>query len=370
MSITPKVPTELRATPGARDWEKAARRPCVRHRALVAVGADPGKVAHRIFGIPEGEISEFAIRSGQQHERDLHADNGKRLRKAAIDAGRLTSAENGYLDTHQLVRANPRRIAAVRAERADATAELIRDWLDGKKVPAILSHPTFPFPRPDGSDGYVESDDMLLPRGADQLRNLEVKSFPNLDGFTDPAAMRGLQRQGAVEIWAARETAERVRPGAGSRVPTTVDIVLRNGRLHRDLDVAGPLRQIENIVPELGRSRSGLAVRAAVRLAGQKDPVVDRAFVEALPPLYDEGCRSFCPLASRCRDEAEGRRDPIVLGRAASSEFRGVADLRRLDDLIAGAVPANDDEAGLVAEYGTTLAELARIGHQLRRVIA
>lgn len=366
-----QVPEALRlASFGARDLEKAARRDCTRHRALLAAGADLGLVVGLYPAIPPQEISQAALLTGLQHERTLFAAGAAQLIEAAVAEGRLAPGEIGFEDLRETYADAPGRMRAVRGRRAARTRQLLRDYFDGEPTPAVVAHATLEVRR-SGASGFVELDALLLSAVAGVPRIVEKKTFLDAQGFTDADAMRGLQRQGAVEVLALQQAVRSISPALVERVPLSVDIVLRGPRLYLDTPVDGPLAQVAEFVERFAAAAYEDEVAAAAEAAGQVagQAALDAALVDQLVYDYDEGCRQFCPMAPKCRRDAEAADQLVTLGRGAAGAFAPARSRTHLTALGAGAAaPADADESLLVERLRAADRELTNIGHAPRRI--
>lgn len=377
------VPETLRATAvGARQIGVYSEKECDALHLVVGSGGDPAKFAKDSYGV-ETTISAAALTTGNQHEEALLDNGAEKLREAAYAAERLDRSETGFVDVavEYPIKPGMRPAAklAAKRDRVHRTKTLLREFVTGQRTTAVIAHATFAITRPDGQFGTIELDALLLSAHYDHIRPVEIKTFHNADGFTDQAAMRSLQRQGAVEVYALRGTlaeldAELGLSGAGSlvaRQSETVDIVLRGPQLHRDLCVAGPLKLIDRLLSLTTLAGYGPEIAAALAAIGQAEPVLTKALFEQLPYNYASDCREFCPLADPCRERAEAAGNLEVLGHKAARTFAPAGTVQRAVALMDGSVaPTTTDEHSLVLAFDALDAELVAIGHpSLRAVI-
>lgn len=353
-----RVPAELTATTvGARQIGNYSQKECDALHVLVASGADPTKVSG-LFQLAS-EISRAALTTGDQHEDGLLATNAARLVQAAVEADRLAPGEIGCVDMEDEFpihnRMHPAEKARLKGERARRTLSLLLDFVDGRPTPAVIAHATFAIVRPDGRTGYIELDALLLSAAYGHIRPVEIKTFHNADGHTDQNAMRSLQRQGAVEVYAlvGGLTEVDARLGLtgdtarGPAQPATVDIVLRGPRLFVDLDVAGPLKMISRLLSLESLDGFEDIIADAAARAGQATPELTRELFEHLPYRYGTDCRDFCALAPACRRRADDAGELELLGPAAAREFSVAGSLPRAQTLLAGGAPVRPEERAL-----------------------
>jgi hypothetical protein len=354
-------------TPGARGLERLARNPaCLRLRALTLAGITPATAAAEVYGepAPEGQ-SPFAIGAGNRFERALFEDGCARLLELYREKGRLGPDEGrdagAVVDVSRAVPgASPESLAG----RRELTDRLLRAKAAGRpEAPVLILKPRLTVAVL-GTPYEVEPDALVASQGDAGYRVVEIKSYPDRGGKTDPADVRGACRQAAVGVVALRQALVRlgiageaeveglVPPAgdlvlrlAGSFVPTLRPMTLEGEvfSLARALkDTMGDLAAVEAILAEIGEA------------AALDCPEV----LDAVPNHYVEGCREHCALAPRCKAEAAAKGDPALLGGPAREALAPAGSLGRALELLEGngAAPRTPEEAALAERLREALA--------------
>lgn len=337
--------------PGARGLERLARNPsCDRLRALTLAGITPATAAAEVYEepAPEGQ-SPFALGAGNRFEQQLFDDGAARFLALYREAGRLGPAEETVAMVDRLV---PGKTAAVMARRRELTLDLFRRKLAGDPtaphviVKARLAVSVL------GVEHGVEPD-VLVASGTDRFyRPVEVKSYPDRAGKTDPADVRGACRQAAVAVVGLREAVRTLgAEDAEALVPAVGDLVLRRpGSFFptlRPMTLQGEVFSLERALTE---TVGGLdAVEAALAAVGPNAALDDAAVLDALPANYLESCREHCALARRCKEKAAAAGDPVLLGGAAREALAAAGSLARTMELLyaRGAPPRTAEERAL-----------------------
>jgi hypothetical protein len=352
--------------PGARGLERLARNPaCLRLRALTLAGITPTAAAAEVYGepVPEGQ-SPFAIGAGNRFERALFEDGCARLLELYRNRGRLGTDEGrGAGAVVDVSRAVPGASPEALARRRALTDRLLRAKLaEDRDAPVLVIKPRLTVTVL-GTPYEVEPDALVGGRAEGCYRVVEIKSYPDRDGKTDPADVRGACRQAAVGVVALRQAlarlgmedtvVERLVPAAGdlvlrlagSFVPTLRPMTLEGEvfSLARALEsTAGDLAAVEAILAGIGGA------------AALDCPEV----LDAVPNHYVEGCREHCALAPRCKAEAAAKGDPALLGGPAREALAPAGSLGRALELLEGqgAAPRTPDEAALAERLREALA--------------
>ena len=353
-------------TPGARGLERLARNPaCLRLRALTLAGITPATAAAEIYGepAPEGQ-SPFAIGAGNRFERALFEDGCARLLELYREKGRLAPDEGqgtgAVVDVSREVRgASPEALA----ERRALTERLLRARLEGRPdAPVLLIKPRLTV-EVLGTPYEVEPDALVAGRADACYRVVEIKSYPDRGGKTDPADVRSACRQAAVGVVALRQALARlgVADAAVARLaPAAGDLVLRQAGSFfptlREMTLEGEVfsltRALEDAAGELG------AVEAVLTAIGEAAALDCPDVLDAVPNHYVEGCKEHCALAPRCKREAAARGDPALLGGPARELLAPAGSLERALELLEGQgiPPRTPEEAALGARLREALA--------------
>jgi hypothetical protein len=192
---------------------------------------------------------------------------------------------------------------------------------------------------------------------------IEIKSYPDRGGKTDPADIRGACRQAGVGVIALRAAAGELGASEPSvLVPAAGDLVLRlpgsnNPRL-RAMTLEGEVDSLERALAAAPRN---LEETEALLAGIAPDAALDSAeAVDQLPNAYRENCREFCALARRCKQRACHQSDPILIGSRAREEFAAAGSLERVFALIDDATAASPAEEQLQQRLRLEVAELEK----------
>lgn len=360
MSHTPDPLPSLRgALParaiGARGLEHLARNPgCERLMALGVLGVRAADAATTLYGEPGEGQSPFALSVGERFEARLLEDGAARLIALYEREGRLPA---GRVAVDVAARA-PGAGAAAQTRRAWLSARLLRQHLMGDPAaPALILHPRLSVDLT-GRPVTVEPDGLVVQDGV--FRVIEIKSYPDRGGKTDPSDLRGASRQAAVGLRALREALGRLgATRVADRAPAWADLVLRRpGTMSptlRPLSVEGELASLEAALERAPATLEAiLAAGRPLRAAGDLD---------AIRPAWRESCREHCALDPVCKRQAEQSGALALLGGAAREALAPAGDLRRALALLDGAPPATEAEAALaegLREAARALAEATR----------
>jgi hypothetical protein len=335
--------------PGARGIERIARNPeCTRLRALTIAGITPKTAAESVYGekTQQGQ-SPFALAIGNSFERALIKDGAAALLKLLRDAGRLTIAECKVVVMPDLV---PGVGAAVVARRNAETLRLLRLKASGNSsAPNLIIKPRLTVTLL-GVDHGIEPDAIVAADADAFYRPMELKSYPDRAGKTDPADVRSACRQAAVAVVALRQSAERLGlRDLASAVPSLGDLVLRvpasqKGKLS-PMTLQGEVASLERALGEAPRNLDELE---AFLPAGAS---LDRPEVlEAVPNSYRSSCREHCALAKHCKQASIAAQDPILLGEQAKELLIPAGSISRAADLLEGARPRTEAEKALAEQ--------------------
>jgi hypothetical protein len=347
--------------PGARGIERIARNPeCTRLRAITIAGITPKTAAERIYGekTQQGQ-SPFALAIGNSFERGLIKDGAAALLKLLRDGGRLTIAECKVVIMPDLV---PGVGAAVVARRNRETLRLLRLKASGdRSAPNLIVKPRLTVALL-GVDHGIEPDAIVAADADAFYRPMELKSYPDRAGKTDPADVRSACRQAAVAVVALRQAAERLGlRDLVSAVPSIGDLVLRvpasqKGKLRR-MTLDGEVASLERALGEAPRNLDELEAFMPAGVSLDRPEVL-----EAVPNSYRPNCREHCALAKHCKQASIAAQDPILLGEQAKELLIPAGSIARAGALLDGARPRTEAEKALAEQLQEAAAALRRAG--------
>ncbi|MDI3386967.1 hypothetical protein QIS99_12265 [Streptomyces sp. B-S-A8] len=322
----------------ARALAALAANPGCRRRALLdGAGVDKAALAQAL-GSPSGfGQSQFALVRGNAFEAKVKADGGAellRLVRAHLGGG----DEAAEAHTPDLTAAGP-------AGRSARTALALRE-ASATRAWTLLDHPMLALDVA-GSPAFLEPDAVVVhPDG--RWTVVEIKSFPMIDGSTDPGKAGSAARQAAVYALALEQVAARLDPAprVGHQVllvcpkdfsnqPTAAAVDVRKqlsvtrrqlGRLTRIEDIAAALPEgttfdVERPPDELGRA------------------------VESVPAAYAPECLAACELAFHCRDRSRGEGEVTTLGRSVRGELGALTTVGQVLAAARGEAGDADDPA-------------------------
>jgi hypothetical protein len=321
--------------PGARGIERVARNPdCTRLRALTIAGITPATAAVQIYGEParEGQ-SPFALAIGNRFENVLMANGGAALLTRYRDNGRLTVRECKVVVVPDLA---PGTTPVSMARRRAETDRLFRLKLQqSSKAPNLIVKPRIPV-RLLGIDHDTEPD-ALVAADTDQFyRPAEIKSYPDRDGKTDAADIRGACRQAAVGVVSLRHALDRFGIRDSEQlVRSRGDLILRApGSMRptlREMTLRGEVASLERAIGEAPKDLDEL--EAMLPPGATLD---DQRVLDSIPNAYRSNCREHCALAGRCKQAAIAAADPVVLGDSARELLAAAGTLSRALELLQG----------------------------------
>ncbi|AGS69781.1 hypothetical protein ACWERI_03995 [Streptomyces collinus] len=305
----------------------AANPGCRRRAILDGAGVDKAALASAL-GAPSGfGQSQFALTRGNAFEAKVKADGGAellRLVHSRLDPGAEPPAGAAVPD---LSAPGPEGRTA---RTALALREAVRagGW-------TLLDHPMLALDVA-GSLAFLEPDAVVVhPDGGWTV--VEIKSFPMLDGFADPAKVGAAARQSAVYVLALEEVAARLDPAPAvrhrvllvcpkdfSNLPTASAVDVRKQRAVTARQLAR-LTRVEEIAAALPEGTCFAPDRSAEELT---------AAVEAVPASYAPDCLAACELAFHCRERSRQAGAVTPLGRPLRAELGGLATV---EDVLAAA---------------------------------
>jgi hypothetical protein len=190
------------------------------------VGITPATAVRDVYGdvAREGQ-SPFALAAGNGFERQLFEHDAARLLELYREAGCLGANECRIVIVPNRV---PGRGPEVMTRRTALTNTLVEAKLRrSPEAPHIIVKPRVPI-RLLGVDHGTEPDALMAADGDAFYRPVEVKSYPDRGGKTDPADVRSACRQAAVAVIGLRQAVDRLRGDLPlALVPAQGDLVLR-----------------------------------------------------------------------------------------------------------------------------------------------
>lgn len=324
---------------GARGLEHLARNPgCTRLLALSVLGVRAVDAATALYGEPAEGQSPFALQVGERFEARLVEKGAERLIALYAAAGRVAAGATAVDVAAEI----PGTGAAALQRRSWRTLLLLRQHLAcDPAAPALLLHPRLSVDLA-GAPVGVEPDGLVVENGV--FRPIEVKSYPDRAGNTDPSDLRGASRQAAVGLLALREALARMgESDVEGHAPAVGDLVLRKpGTMNATLRTL-------TLEGETASLLAALAKAPAVRqvLLDARRPIYAAGDVDALPATWRESCREHCGLNAVCKRQAQEAGALSLLGGSACEVLAPAGDLRRALALLDGAMPTSPEEAVL-----------------------
>jgi hypothetical protein len=296
-------------------------------------------------------LSPYAIRAGVNFEKKLFEDDAKRLRDGLVKARLLPEGSSGLLDLRL------RKQGGSAADLAEAAAGFQRFLAlaadPGATLPTLIAGPAVRLPGGlAAGDALLAVDVLVVEREAETGRVLlvlgEIKSYPDRGGHTDRAALASARAQMGLYLHVLRHAVRAL--GGAVDVKSDGFLVLRQVKSNFP-----SVRYPEDLHWQAARARLALErfdAATAVSLPaghGAADARKRLEVIEAAPKSFCEGCMRFCELARHCYRQAVDQADPVALGEDVARLLAGV-DLRRVEELLRGASPANDTEQALLVQ--------------------
>jgi len=340
-----------------------ARNPaCGLLKSLTMAGVSPARVVSAVYGEPSREgQSPFALGVGNQFEAGLFESGAARLLDLYRTAGRLQLAECRVADVPGLA---PGTSQAAMERRHTVSDQLLRRKLAGDPAaPNLIIKPRLVVGLL-GLTFNIEPDALLAADEDSFYTPIEIKSYPDRDGKTDPVDVRGACRQAAVAVVALREDARRFGTAPLEElIPARGDLVLRvPGSLRATLRPMTLAGEVDSLVRALAAAPRDLdEAEALLRAISPAATLDDPAVLDHLPTNYRESCREFCALARRCKERARCAGDPVLLGSRAREEYAAAGTLGRVLELLEGhgaAPPRTPAERRLQAQLHEAYREL------------
>jgi len=348
--------------PGARGFERVARNPdCTRLRALTIAGIDPATAAVAVYREParEGQ-SPFALAIGNRFDRAMAENGAAQLLELYRSAGRLTTAECKVAIIPDMAPlGSPREMKHVMALRQTLSQQLLEQKLRrDRKAPNIIIKPRVLVTLL-GLDHGIEPDALVASDSDPFYRPVEIKSYPDRAGKTEPADVRSACRQAAVGVVALRNVVSRMGvPTSETLIPPLGDLVLRiPGALKptlRPMTLKGEVDSLERAIQEAPSNLDELE-QLLPSGAALDDPVI----LESIANSYRASCREHCALAQHCKQRAVANRDPAILGDYAKEALAAAGSVSRALDLLkgTGAPPRTPAERALSEQLRDAMRE-------------
>jgi hypothetical protein len=353
--------------PGARGLERVARNPeCMRLRALTIIGITPATAAVKIYGEPtrEGQ-SPFALGLGTQFENRLFENSAAKLLQLYRDAGRLSVNECKLAVVPDLappLSNDPQKLRIALGRRQTETNRLLRMKAAGRKdAPNIIVKPRM-FVQLLGIGHAIEPDVLVAADLEPFYRPIEVKSYPDRAGKTDPADVRSACRQAAVAVVALRGAARDLNlRDVELAVPAAGDLVLRvpggmNATLHA-MTLRSEVASLERAIGEAPRNLDELEAMLAPS-ATLDDPLT----LDQIPTSYRTSCKEHCALVGKCKQQACAAGEPTIIGDGARELLAPAGTVSRALDLMngRGAPPRTPEEWALAEQLREGIADYRR----------
>jgi hypothetical protein len=202
-----------------------------------------------------------------------------------------------------------------------------------------------------GQTAFYETDGLAFRLGG-QLRIVEIKSFPKVDGQVDPAALASALDQGALYTLLVERLLIDLGLGASLVSRRLVLICPRNVAMRPCLserDVSARIRRIERLLDSIPNAGSQPIVpfadagRAAGRSLSDRVAALED-ICDQVGTCYSDACQS-CGMLRLCRERAHASGDVRTLGERRARQLAGIPTLQRAVALAGGSAPAAS-EAG------------------------
>jgi hypothetical protein len=338
----------------------------MRLRALTIVGITPATAAAKIYREParEGQ-SPFALGQGTQFEKNLFDNSAARLIQLYRDAGRLSVNECkvGVIpDLAPPLSSDPQKLLVALGRRQSQTNRLLRAKAAGSKdAPNIIIKPRM-FVQLLGIGHAIEPDALVAADTDRFYRPIEVKSYPDRAGKTDPADVRSACRQAAVGVVALRGAARDLNlRDVDLAVPSAGDLVLRvPGGMRatlREMTLRSEVASLERAIGEAPRNLDELEAMLAPGATLDNPLILDQ-----IPASYRASCKEHCALASKCKQQACAAGEPTIIGDKARELLAPAGTVTRALDLMngRGAPPRTAEESALAEQLQEAFSQYRR----------
>jgi hypothetical protein len=327
---------------------------CNARRVLDAAGVDKASLAAQLGRPVPEEQSKFALQRGNRFERLVKDANYAELIRLLREVGYPIEAVR-VLPLRELYPITPANPSLALAKRAAETRSAIVAMAEGKKDAYNLIDGGALQWDFGGARARLEADGIAW-RIGDQIRVVEIKSFPVVDGRADSEKVGGAAWQTAVYVAALIDLLQTagldpsivstevllVCAKNTSLVPTVVKIdVSRHERTLRRM-----LARRASIPSILGSLPPGVTLDTAGMSDGEAATHVADV-LETLGTSYEPSCLSYCPLALHCRDTARLSGNPACAG----LDLGSLRSIGRALELAQGA-PADTTEEDIAEHLG------------------
>ena len=199
-----------------------------------------------------------------------------------------------------------------------------------------------------GVPAHFEADS-LAARFGGEVHTGEVKSFPVVDGRTDPDKLGSALDQAAIYTLLTARTVDGVGGDPAIVSPSALLITPRNVGLRPTLSVIDVSRRIERAdqllarAPDIRQLANELPPNTSFGPVADRDAEPERR-IETLHTLADQvgttyvsSCVTSCGLYRFCRSRAQACGSPGLVGEKGARLLPGVVSLDRAGELAAGA---------------------------------
>lgn len=339
-----------------RRFEQWAANPQCSANTLSAVhNVRMADVAKKIGLKPSFGASPFALGNGEQFERNLLADDAKRLFEELRKTTLITSGHSGFLDLRTKQNGGTNKsLVQLEDAIAESLAFLHRAGPargnDVLALPAVVAALTVKIPK-----GVMLPEAILIVDvvtvtpieiGGEiraQLSVGEIKTYPDRGGETKGEQLAQARAQLGLYLHALEVVLADVKPKDQPILHEYGFLVMTRPGTNFPT-----VRTGEHLRYQADRAARGFErlEQAALVISDPISDAVD-AILQA-DTHYCESCLSFCDLAARCHKAAFESGSPSILG-DAMTQLLGGANLSRVMDLLEGAPPENDKEREMVA---------------------
>jgi hypothetical protein len=249
------------------------------------------------------------------------------------------------------------RVANLRQElgtdmdaRARRTRQLLREMADERDGVANVVDGAVLQATVAGIVANYEADGLAFRHGG-QLRVVEIKSFPTVDGRADPAALAAALDQGALYIHLVRLALEAEGLDQQLVSDELVLITTRNVGLTPTLhlqNVSARIRRIRRLLNDIptalpasrGHADGGARFADVARRSGNPKDRVDAAWsiCDDVGTEFGSACQG-CGMYRLCRDRAFRNSAIELAGDQVARRLAGITNLDRAADLADGALP-------------------------------
>lgn len=323
--------------------------------AMVMQPGSEKRFFERVVGEPcDREFGErqSSKRRGAQFERNAFAGDARLLREAFAP---MLGAVADNLTVRNLTDEYPGTKDDARIARLRITRGILSDALAGRSAPDIIIQPQLLLPTQPGPKPYFFIAPDLLVRARETGIYLpgDLKSFVVRENELAASDLSRVRLQLGAQSLALQHEYHRLDPSIVVPPQGTLLFSKPNG-------LAPHAPRVEDIGGAVEAVRIGVTafLRHRARIDGLRAGAEPYTVVADLVPHFVDNCLSSCVMAQWCRQRVAQRASDM-----GDSAGRVLSDMSmdRLLDLLAGATPADANEA-VVAEHLRTLAAQHVIG--------